>query len=468
MDEIVGLAMVGTQRRSPDWKGPLLSELQGSPEARLLGAAALLSTTALAGRPLSDGTALPKDLGLDGRPTAPTRSLRRLLNDSDFTPLLPAWLELARQSGRRPPPQALPELLEAGRRDRSLRSLLREVCGARAQWLAAHNSAWGYLLSGDEEGEDFWHTGPAAARIDWWERLRRADAGRARALLLSTWREESAEDRQKCLSALRPGLSADDEDFLEAALDDRSQGVRRQAARLLAALPTSGLARRLGTEIGTWVQEQQGSTLTLEVALPQECPATLQRDGVEVKPPRGMGEKAWWLQQGVALAPLTVWRADPVDLLAAAAKTDFAENLLAGWRDAACLQRNASWAQALLHVGDSDDTDLFMILPSKQREQLLIGKLGQVPVRWLTLHGPFTPAVAQVVLNWLRGITAGPYNYELGQRLPDLALAFPPQVQECEKGWPEGSGPWRRWRGPVEIFLRRLKFCQSMNEEMLS
>ena len=95
-------------------------------------------------------------------------------------------------------------------------------------------------------------------------------------------------------------MSLDDETFLEAALDDRRKEVRGAAADLLARLPESALRRR-ALERALPLLKFKSNKLrrkTIEVTLPEACDKAMQRDGVEPKPGfRGVGEKAWWLQQ---------------------------------------------------------------------------------------------------------------------------------------------------------------------------
>ena len=66
----------------------------------------------------------------------------------------------------------------------------------------------------------------------------------ARELLAAGWSRETAEERAQLLAALSHGLSRADEEFLEAALDDRAAGVRAAARDLLARLPESAFLRR--------------------------------------------------------------------------------------------------------------------------------------------------------------------------------------------------------------------------------
>lgn len=106
------------------------------------------------------------------------------------------------------------------------------------------------------------------------------------------------------LDALRTGLSAADEPFLEEALTDRSRNVRATAAELLSALPDSALAGRMAARARSCVSlGPEGIT----VEAPYACDPAMERDGVAAKPPNGRGERSWWLGQLVDAAPLSMW-----------------------------------------------------------------------------------------------------------------------------------------------------------------
>lgn len=107
--------------------------------------------------------------------------------------LLPEWLAAAAATGRRVPPYTLPDLLDRGRRDRSIREHLGVLAGQRGRWLAAYNPAWSYLL--DEPTGETWELGGAADRRAHLRALRSADPGAARRLLEGTWERETPDDR---------------------------------------------------------------------------------------------------------------------------------------------------------------------------------------------------------------------------------------------------------------------------------
>ncbi len=188
-------------------------------------------------------------------------------------------------------------------------------------------------------------------------------------MLEAAWKQERAEQRAALLGALSVGLSASDEPFLEAALDDRSQAVRSAAADLLSLLPDSALAGRMRTRAealltftppasdgGLWgavkTRLAGGSAAgVLGVMPPASLPRDWERDGLSAKPPQGVGERAHWLAQVLARVPPAHLEkqlaAGPAQLVRAAAASEWSFALAQGWSAAALHFRAEPWAAPL-------------------------------------------------------------------------------------------------------------------------
>ncbi|MEV1241005.1 DUF5691 domain-containing protein [Nonomuraea sp. NPDC049750] len=265
--------------------------------------------------------------------------LARILG-GEYDRLLPEWLAAASTAGRRVPPYVLPELLDRGRRDQSIRANLGLVAGQRGRWLAALNPDWAYLL--EEPTGETWELGSSADRRAYLSHLRRHDPKQARTLLEAGWEREGPDDRAAFVEVLADGLSMDDEPFLEQALDDRRREVRQQAANLLTRLPESRLAQRMAVRARSCLTVARS---TIIVEAPTACDKAMERDGIRAKPPRGTGERAWWLQQVVARAPLALW-GSPAKLLKMKIP-DWDGEVKTAWVRAAVLQRDPGWARAM-------------------------------------------------------------------------------------------------------------------------
>ncbi|MFF3803656.1 DUF5691 domain-containing protein [Streptomyces sp. NPDC002032] len=362
-EELVATALLGTERRG------------GAPEA-LLGAAAEATLRRRAGLRPAEAAARPQPAPPDPRPAPPEAARQRLAqllagrtgaasgggrrgSAPDLTELLPQWLATAGRHGYRAPEELVPALLDAARARTDLRPRALALAGARGVWLARLNPDWRFALRGaaggagelpdpaDREGvARLWAEGLFAERVALLGSVRAHAPAEATRLLATTWATERAEDRLMFLDSLRAGLSAADEPFLEAALDDRSRNVRATAAELLSALPGSALAARMAERALACVGPGT-------VDPPAECDAGMLRDGVVERPPAGRGERAWWLGQLVEAAPLECWRERfgglaPARIVAFPVPGGWAEELHAAWCRAAVRQRDALWSKALL------------------------------------------------------------------------------------------------------------------------
>lgn len=414
--ELASTALVGTDRRP--YPGELLAD------------AAVEVARRRAGRgPRHDGEP-PEPSPEEEQAAVSRRAGERLarIMGGEHERLLPEWLAAAAGTGRRVPPCALPGLLDRGARDMSIRAHLGVLAGRRGRWLAGLNPAWAYLL--EEPTGETWELGGAADRRAHLRRLRASDPEAARLLLENTWEEETPGDRAEFVEVLADGLSMTDEPFLERALDDRRREVRQQAANLLARLPASRLAGRMAARAAACFTVEAG---VLTVEAPHACDKEMERDGVRAKPPRGTGERAWWLQQLVARAPLTVW-GHPPELLLAMRVPAWDAEVKAGWVRAAVLQRDPEWARAMFAWDPIADL-LGVLGPDEQQElaaafvhrhdvdSQLIMVLGGVSPHWR--EGLATAVLAKIVK------VAGTQPWNLGELTRLAAERIDPALGEA-------------------------------------
>jgi hypothetical protein len=352
--DVLAAALVGTARTGGQAEA-LLDAAAGLALRRRAGVA-LVPAAPLPGAAPVDGAAVVGPaaaaragdlLALDstGREAGPVRDMAGRLE------LLGEWLAAAGTAGRRLPPELVPPLLDAGRRHRGLRGLIAPVAGPLAGWLAAQRPEWSYASatpppqrSTVDEGQ-VWELGSLAQRVVYLGRLRGRDPARARDLLDAAWDGEPPDDRAELLKAMAPALSDGDEPLLERALDDRRRQVREVALDLLARLPGSAHADRMATRAAACVAISP--TGRVEVRPPEECDRSMRRDGITARPPAGMGERAWWLEEILARAPLRVWP-EPHEFLAGEVGDGWVGTLRRGLARAAAIQRHGAWAAALV------------------------------------------------------------------------------------------------------------------------
>ncbi|MEW2130308.1 DUF5691 domain-containing protein [Streptomyces sp. NPDC005435] len=519
-DTLLTTALLGTDRRP----APTAGDGRQAPLA-LLDAAAVATVRRRAGLRAGPAAPRPEPAPDDPRPPLPARAARRLdalLADRsgagtrrgsapDLTELLPQWLAAANAHGYAPPPHLLPALLDAARGRTDLRPAALEFAGPRALWLARLNPDWrfarrmapgGSALPGPEDDEAvrrLWQEGLFAERVAVLTAVRSHSPATARQLLESTWPAERAEDRLMFLDSLRTELSAADEPFLERALTDRSRNIRATAAELLSALPGSALAARMAERALTCVAlDHTGTEPTIAVEAPHSCDADMERDGVTARPPKGRGERSWWLGQLVEAAPLGVWPArlggrTPEEIVALPVADGWQEELHAAWCRAAVRQRDATWARALLGapgapeaggpgaVSLADRTRLLATLRAGERAEWVAGFIARHGLsEAFQLLGacavPWAPPLGRAVVDALdiaRETGGYPWSFSgvmgLAERCLDPAEtarldALLARPEEREDGRPGAGGYWSEAFQRLAVTLR---LRAAMAEELM-
>lgn len=330
-----------------DWSGEreraLLEALAVSGVVRLAGV-----TPSLVGSP-------PCVCEPEVQPIAPSAACALLprLFDEEWKSVLPEWLECCASGGWLAPAFYLPDLLN---RAKTAEERLRaeRVSGRRGRWLAQQNPDWSWLATpAPDADEAVWETGTTEDRLRFFQTLRARDPARARMLLEKSWTEETPDTRSAAVARMVLGLSHADEPFLTGALADRRREVRAAVQQTLATLADSAFSQRQRERAAGLLSLKRGLvSSSLEVALPAAFDKEWKADGIEEKPPAGVGERAYWFQQILALVPLAFWTRAfgltlPRLLSLAEASADWSVLLLGGWFRAAILHRDPAACAAL-------------------------------------------------------------------------------------------------------------------------
>jgi hypothetical protein len=387
---------VGSERKplqlktAGDALSALISKLSGEPAEQLLKTAAIARLHDRAGGlPSSPDRELPPQCPVDPRPRCGARAawhLRSMLAGS-FGAVLPEWLAAIAAAGQRVPEELVPPLLKSAARQHG--ELVLQAVGPLATWL---DMPIGQLKPLPGTVAVDWETATVQERVALLDDLRRRDAAAAIEKIESTWAVDKADHRKEFVRTLQHGLGLADEPFLERTLEDKSVVVRRVAADLLARIPASALVQRVAsTAKDCVVVVKKGMLLNrknaLEVRLLAELPPALVRDGVEAKgAPQGIGERAWWTQQAIGLAPPSLcseWlNLSAESLVEAAGNGDDAKLLMTAWAHAALRHRDVAWARALLlraTAPENQTRELFLLLTPTDRETVALASDERLP-----------------------------------------------------------------------------------------
>jgi len=314
--------------------------------------------------------------------------------------LIQEWSSLALGAGRQLPPQFVPLAL-AHLKPTDVNSF-GDLLGPTGQWLVRMNPDWKIAFTVEVPSHERWMSGTFEERRAELLAMRKHDPAAARDWLQETWAKDPPEEREAFLRSFANGLSLSDESFLETALDDKRKPVRQAAVQLLASLPESQLSGRHRSRLDTLVlgEEKKGllaklskPKLELTVALPEAIDKATQRDGVDAKPPahRKIGERAFWLSQMVALAPLSYWTTrfscDPAMFVTAIMDSDYAGELLPALSEAARRYPEAEWLLALteawlaskdVYVRTQAIAEMMLTAPNEVRESVLVSQLSKL------------------------------------------------------------------------------------------
>jgi hypothetical protein len=233
----------------------------------------------------------------------------------------------------------------------------------------------------------------------------------------------------------------------------------------------------------------------VEVRAPGQCDRSMQRDGVAARPPTGVGQRAWWLEEVLARTPMQTW-SSPDDLLRLPIPDDWAGVVRRGLGRAAAAQGNGEWAAALVDRLWPEATAaqrpedrllleaLYEALPASQRADRAAQVLRNDPGR-ATAAGverllelcprPWPPSLAGAALDAIAVLVrGGASTWRLaglvtlaGTRLPLVMDGTPTAVRvELLRSAFAQDRPTDPRLGTIDQLTEVLRFRHEMHEEL--
>jgi len=440
----------------------------------------------------------------------------------EHSELLAEALALLTQSGGRLPPELLPAALSV--RDAHVRTLLTAVLGERGRWLSGFNPDWSWASaevlpeSLPASADTAWLEGTLAERASLLRLARKLEPARARAWIEEVWKNEKADARQKLLETFEINLSPADEILLDGMLGDRSAGVRAIAAGLLVRLASSALAGRMRAraeqllKFTTQEKPARGvkaalqavlggrSAGKLEIEPPADIDDDWEHDGIVAKPPQGVGARAWWLLQTVALVDPRHWEEKfaipPAEIVSSAQEDEWFLSLADGWAQAAMRFNAPTWMTAVwdaLHAAPPPRNaarevqavakllrELLGQMPADEAQTRVAQLFDQPPTEgvltWLDAIGslapPWSAQFSQAYLRHVRRMIQTPqasrqYIYPIGVTLEAAARAIPAEsLTAALLDWQIPDADDRAMREQfVDKFLETIRLRQALIEE---
>ncbi|GAB3688584.1 hypothetical protein GCM10027592_03750 [Spirosoma flavus] len=272
---LVETALLGTERKSFD-PAQLPVELQSSkatssPEQALLQTAALATNYLWAGYEPAD-LALP-DMPIcepETHPYAPKEAMQILAKLVDEPApnrrLLKKWVDRCQNRNWILPPDSLCNLL-ARHKNGTIEvdpDALYHIIGNRGKWLGQINTDWSY--EAPKTPEETWEEQNGSQALALYE-IRLAQPTKARVLLEEKWDQQPLKEKKLLLSALNPGLSLEDEPFLEKLRIDllsvkKPKTVQIEhfqlVSELLLAIPGSALFQEVVGQLRPYFKANKG------------------------------------------------------------------------------------------------------------------------------------------------------------------------------------------------------------------
>jgi hypothetical protein len=170
--------------------------------------------------------------------------------------------------------------------------------------------------------------------------------------LAKAWKELGGEERERLLAVVAEAPTAHDVALLESeALRDRRREVRALARVALLRRPESAFAARARERAEAMVS-LEGILLGKKLVLrpPEAFDPAWKADGIEEKPPAGVGPRAHWARQWIGAVPLSAWLrrfdVEPEKLFALNRDEEWRETILLGWIDSALAAPEKEFAEA--------------------------------------------------------------------------------------------------------------------------
>jgi len=186
-------------------------------------------------------------------------------------------------------------------------------------------------------------------------------------------------------------------------------------------------------------------SVALAIALPKSWDPAFERDALEQKPPSGIGERAWWLQQIVARTPPTALfeGTPPEAILQAISDSEYSDTLPAALRESSARFGDAKWsiavAQHELSAPRKGKSDNLPTVPAGLSTEhaaaiihtLIVDDRFNLQASWGYASGiprPWPLALSQTTLKLLatKKVKGAPQWYEVGAALEEISRSIHP------------------------------------------
>jgi len=388
-NNLLKAALLGTRKKAymPDFQNdhaehqPLFSHLeqiwaknQDSPEMRVLRLANSLHYYKMTGYVSEkintqsfDNQAIEENFS----PRKSAKFLKEFLQ-KDLLTLAAYWLSYCNKKGMIVCPELLPDLLDKAMLDEQIHVHLLPVGGQALHYMIKHNTFWNeyFSLPTFEQWEKYKFVAKKARlRL-----IRRMQPALARDWIAQVWDKESTAHCLDYLEILLTNLSQEDLPFVEQQLQHKNQKIRILTFELMRRIPTSSLVLSSQDALDNGCFEIVNKSLranTEEVLVhlanynfPNEVPI----------PYEDLTDNASAML--FAVVPLETWTAhfdlSPKEFIGLVLHKNSNKKFASVLRQSVLIEKNATWADALLtHLGNIDDELIALLSPQMRMQRYM-------------------------------------------------------------------------------------------------
>ena len=366
--------------------------------------------------------------------------------------LLNKWVGYAANKMLIVPPELAPALLNliAGQKSLTNALQLKQVCGKRGEWLGSLNKEWS--LQRNDSIEEQWIHEKEEHRKQILQTIRASEPAKARDMLISTWKEETAAAKFELLTTLRTNAGADDVAWLESLSTEKSKKVAEEAIAQLKLIPESTIVRQYKEIAGHALIVKKdkgifgfGAKTSLAVQFPLNTPEAVFETGIrKTSPDSNFTDEEYVLFQLMDWVPLQFWEQKlemgPAAIVSLLLKEATTAKYFKSIANQALKSKAINWATPILESGQPYMIELVNLLPEPQREKYFLanfGHLQEVIINFAKLYkNEWSQQFAENILNHTLSL---PYQYgtqfynEVVILIPTTAIPFIMDFQVQDK-----------------------------------
>jgi len=392
-NNIINTALLGTDKRQvgreelstelSDAYQQIISNEEIDKEEKFLQITSAALNFRVCGNAPSSENVIVKEADKETRPYCNVASLQVLKDifEEQSQSLLVFWLQQCNAKDQIVTPELVPALFDIAVNQKKLRSLITGCCGKRGEWLSDLNPDWQFYVR--ENDDEVWQNGTSELRKKVLARMRETDPAKAREWLKQTWTAENANTKTELLKQLGTNISADDLEWLEILLEEKSQKVRDVVLDLLKRIPGSSIITSYWDILQKSVVVKKektllgmGSKTSIQIQ-PPEVNDSVFKSGIEkLSNTKEFNDEEFIVYQLMQSIPPKYWEKhfdnSPENILGYFKKEKSTQKYLPAFLLAIARFKSYDWALTFFQNSDVFDSSVIELLSEKEQDKFSI------------------------------------------------------------------------------------------------